>query len=54
MNRRIFGGSRVNRDRREASFARAVIAEATRRHNQSRETLMKITEKSQEQPKHGS
>lgn len=32
MNRHIFRGSRTNRDRRDQSFARSVIAEATRRH----------------------
>ncbi len=31
MNRHIFRGSRTNRDRREQTFARSVIAEATRR-----------------------
>ncbi len=33
MNRHLFRGSRTNRDRRDQSFARSVIAEATRRHN---------------------
>lgn len=31
MNRRIFSGSAVNRDRRDASLARGIIAEAERR-----------------------
>ncbi len=30
MNRRVFSGSRMNRDRREQSFARSVIAIAQR------------------------
>lgn len=31
--RRLFRGSRVNRDRRDQVQARSIIAEATRRHN---------------------
>jgi hypothetical protein len=35
MNRHIFRGSRTNRDRRDQSFARSVIATATRLHNEA-------------------
>ena len=35
MIRRLFRGSRVNRDRRDQSQARFIIAEATRRHNEA-------------------
>lgn len=35
MNRRLFSGSRANRDRREVAFARSVIAEAERRRQNS-------------------
>lgn len=37
MNRRVFSGSRINRDRREQSFARAVIAAAECRRRQEEE-----------------
>jgi translation initiation factor 2 beta subunit (eIF-2beta)/eIF-5 len=33
MNRKLFSGSKANRDRRDQSYARSVIAEAWRRHN---------------------
>lgn len=32
MNRRLFRGNTINRDRREQAFARAVIAEVTKRY----------------------
>ena len=38
MNRHIFRGSKVNRDRRERSFERAVIGEAWRRHLEATKT----------------
>lgn len=34
MTRHAFSGSRANRDRRDASYARAVIARATKMHNE--------------------